>query len=263
MIDPLHLLPTASLQSLAGSLESGLLAHGISRFGVQQAAGSDAADVERSLHRMVGAGFSLAQVAVVVRAIVETRRRLPDVSSLIDLVLTGPDLPGVPTADTAAAMHTLVSTGTSQILMVGYAVHNGREVFERLANRMNEISQLSVTFCLDIGRPFGDGRADEEIVRQFAAEFRTKHWPWQRLPKVFFDPRALEAGPNRASLHAKCVVVDSSVALVTSANFTEAAQHRNIEAGVIIKHSATATRLSRYFEGLIQGGILRQCELPK
>jgi phosphatidylserine/phosphatidylglycerophosphate/cardiolipin synthase-like enzyme len=34
-----------------------------------------------------------------------------------------------------------------------------------------------------------------------------------------------------ASLHAKCVIVDRSRALVTSAHFTDAAQRKNIEVG--------------------------------
>jgi phosphatidylserine/phosphatidylglycerophosphate/cardiolipin synthase-like enzyme len=57
------------------------------------------------------------------------------------------------------------------------------------------------------------------------------------------------------------VVVDRSIALVTSANFTEAAQHRNIEAGLLIRHPGTVDRIVMYFEGLIACGHLKTCEL--
>ena len=43
-------------------------------------------------------------------------------------------------------------------------------------------------------------------------------------------PRSLDAeGPKRASLHAKVVVADERIAFISSANFTEAAQVRNME----------------------------------
>jgi phosphatidylserine/phosphatidylglycerophosphate/cardiolipin synthase-like enzyme len=70
------------------------------------------------------------------------------------------------------------------------------------------------------------------------------------MPELLYDPRSLsESWDKRSSLHAKCVVVDRNVALITSANFTEAAQQRNIEAGVIVKYPIFVERLVGYFEG--------------
>jgi hypothetical protein len=41
------------------------------------------------------------------------------------------------------------------------------------------------------------------------------------MPEVYFDPRSLETDlDRRASLRAKCVVVDKEVAFVSSAKFT-------------------------------------------
>jgi len=57
-------------------------------------------------------------------------------------------------------------------------------------------------------------------------------------------------------LHAKCVVVDRRVAFVSSANFTEAAQERNIEAGVLIRSEPFASSLANHFETLAAQGIL-------
>ena len=51
-----------------------------------------------------------------------------------------------------------------------------------------------------------------------------------------------------SSLHPKCVVIDEGKALVTSANFTEAAQIRNIEAGVFIRDPGFACSLVRQSE---------------
>jgi phosphatidylserine/phosphatidylglycerophosphate/cardiolipin synthase-like enzyme len=263
VLDALHALPTGSLVALAASLRSGMLSAGITRFGVQQAAGADSEAVEAALLELAAAEFSPKQMSTVVQAIADTRATQPDVSTLFGLVLSGPDLPGVPTADTAAVVQRLIAGAEREILMVGYAVHNGRELFKPLAERMEATPSIQVTFCLDISRPFGDTSSDEEIVRRFATEFRRAHWPWKRVPRIYFDPRALiRGGEQRACLHAKCIVVDRARALVTSANFTEAAQHRNIEAGLLVQHRAMAGRIASYFEGLMARADLAVCTLP-
>lgn len=81
------------------------------------------------------------------------------------------------------------------------------------------------------------------------------------LPALFYDPRSLETGDARASLHAKCVIVDRSRALVTSANFTDAAQRTNVEVGVHIRYPHAAARLADYFLGLCSTGIFSPCSL--
>jgi phosphatidylserine/phosphatidylglycerophosphate/cardiolipin synthase-like enzyme len=168
----------------------------------------------------------------------------------------------VPTADTAATLQTLIENAQTEILLVGYTVHHGKRLFRRLAERMESMPALRVVFCLDIARRPADTSLASEIVRRFAHEFITKHWPGARLPEVFYDPRALaERWEDRASLHAKCVIVDRCTAIVTSANFTEAAQRKNIEAGVLIRYEPFVTRLHNYFEGLRNARQLVLCSL--
>src|SRR5262249_55517229 len=151
-------------------------------------------------------------------------------------------------ADTAAVVQTLISEAKSEVILIGYAIHNGRVLFEPLIRRMKIIPSLKVTFYLNIPRPFGDTSLDHQILLRFAHEFRTKHWPWDRLPEVYYDPRSLSNSiSDRASLHAKCVIVDCNAAIITSANFTEAAQRRNIEVGMIVRHQPTIQRLVDYF----------------
>ena len=58
-------------------------------------------------------------------------------------------------------------------------------------------------------------------------------------------------GDERACLHAKCVVINNRRALITSANFTEAAHARNIEAGPYIKDKMIAKSLTAQFESLV------------
>jgi phosphatidylserine/phosphatidylglycerophosphate/cardiolipin synthase-like enzyme len=54
------------------------------------------------------------------------------------------------------------------------------------------------------------------------------------------------------------VVVDGSAAFVTSANFTEAAQDRNIEAGVLVRIPSFAGALVGQFDNLVNSGHIRR-----
>src|SRR5215472_1239084 len=100
---------------------------------------------------------------------------------------------------------------------------------------MRQLPDLSVRMCLDMRRATGDTTRTDALLRRFAERFVREEWPGQRVPELFYDPRSLvEGGAARASLHAKCIVVDGERAYIGSANLTEAAQLRNIEVGVVV-----------------------------
>ncbi|MEX0669182.1 MAG: DISARM system phospholipase D-like protein DrmC [Pirellulales bacterium] len=260
-LEPLLRLPVGALKSLAASLADGLLSEDITLHGVEQAAGTDAPAVTALLRDLLADGFTSRHLATVVTGIAAAAERTPKPTSLFDLVLSGPDLPGVPTADTAAVMRTLVAQASREVILVGYAVYDGKKLFEPLARRMEEVPDLAVTFCLDIQRAWNDPTPAADLVTRFARDFRTKHWPWPILPALYYDPRSLEVGDVRASLHAKCVIIDRSRALVTSANFTDAAQRKNVEVGVDIRYPPAAARLADYFLGLCSSGAFARCKL--
>ena len=60
-------------------------------------------------------------------------------------------------------------------------------------------------------------------------------------PDVYYGPRSAITGPPWVSLHAKCIVVGDELAFVTSANFTERGQTRNLAVGVSIEDRYFAT----------------------
>lgn len=175
----------------------------------------------------------------------------------MDLVLSGPDVDGIPTRDTQAVMHALLAEAREEVLLVGYVIHNAESLLKPLAERMAVNQNLRVRFCIDVRRDRNDTSSSQEIKNRFIKDFKARHWPWEPRPSVFYDPRSLEPwGSKRSSLHAKCLVIDRETALVTSANFTEAAQQRNIEAGVIVRDGHFAARIAEYFVGLCDTGHL-------
>jgi phosphatidylserine/phosphatidylglycerophosphate/cardiolipin synthase-like enzyme len=123
---------------------------------------------------------------------------------------------------------------------------------------MESKPELQVRLFLHVGRDWNDSRDDSEIVREFAVAL-CEQWPWPRRPEVYYDPRTLALDPaTRATGHAKCVVVDDEVAFVTSANFTEWAHQRNVEAGVLILNRPFAARLRRQFDALVESKRVRR-----
>ena len=260
--EPLLRLSSPVLLAIATSLEDGPLAESLTLAGMREIVGEAETDACALLQTLAADGFSHLQLATLLRAVAAATAAAPKPAQLFDVVLSGPAVPGVPTADTAAVMHTLLTHAEREVLLVGYAVFNGRKLFEPLAARMAEYPDISVTLCLDIPRAYSDTRLANVIVATYAQEFRKRHWPWPIAPRLYHYPRSLESGPERASLHAKCVIIDRKVALVTSANFTDAAQWKNIEAGVEVRHQPTVVRLANYFGSLIQTGIFREFQLP-
>lgn len=256
MLKTIHSLTTGRLRNLATMLQGGS-PDGPSFYDLQQVAGPDVRGLEKDLRSLQERGMTPPQMGLLVQAIADGRESRPDIGSLMELVLSGPEVPGVPTSDTEAAMHRLATQATSEIMMVGYAVHDGKRIFKPVADRMEQVPDLKVTLCLDIARRHGDTTIASDIVARFMDDFRRRHWPWNRLPRIMHHPRSLaETSSERASLHAKVVLVDDTAALVTSANFTEAAQRRNVEAGVLIRHEPTVARLWDYFRGLIAARVL-------
>jgi phosphatidylserine/phosphatidylglycerophosphate/cardiolipin synthase-like enzyme len=117
---------------------------------------------------------------------------------------------------------------------------------------------LRVALAVNVGRDGDFYTPEYQILTRFAERFSQNHWPWKRRPSVYYDPRALSTDPAIcASLHAKCIVIDDEIAFVTSANFTQWAQERNVEAGVLIRDESFARSLRNQFESLISASGVR------
>ena len=100
---------------------------------------------------------------------------------------------------------------------------------------------------------FGDPAA-----AAFAQDFWTSKWPWPLRPKVFFDPRGTVEHPmGRALQHSKCIVADLERVFITSSNYTESGQLRNIELRVLIRDETLARRMVGQFQSLIVNRFLR------
>lgn len=259
MTEQLLQLCECDLREIAAALRANRLTTPITAVGLQRLLASCiAGTVAGELEQMIEQGFTPHQLAAVLELIAKDRSQRPALEDVIDLVTTGPEAVGVTNRDTSVVVRELFAHADESVLVAGYAVYQGQHVFAALADRMQAVPQLSVRMFLDVQRGSGDTTTTAELVRRFAHRFKTQQWPADRpLPQVFYDPRSLDmAADKRACLHAKCIVVDGESVFISSANFTEAAQERNIEVGLLVRSCSLADRLVLHFDTLLAGNLL-------
>lgn len=256
MVDPILCLLPSDLRALATGLRTGHLCPPYLPASVQRILnGAVAAEVSTGLQELAASGLPLAGIARALELLATGYENRPPIEDVVDLVTTGGGASGG-NRTTSVVVGELFRNAQQSVLVAGYAVYQGQKVFQALADRMQETPDLDVRLFLDIQRKQGNTSAAAELVREFEQRFRTKQWPHGRpLPQVFYDPRSVTLKPGKsAALHAKCVVIDKFDLFVSSANFTEAAQLRNIEIGLRLRSAVVADRIVRFFESLVAGG---------
>ena len=259
MLEELLSLTEVDLRQIGAALRAGRLSTPFSAVTLQRyCAAARAKAVAETMQRLEEQGLKAEHLGLMMETLAQDRSRRLEVDDIVELVWTGPEAPGIANRDTRVVVRELFANACQYVLAAGYAVYQGTEVFRALAERMEAYPQLKVRMFLNVQRRLTDTSTDNEILRRFAHDFKSREWPGSRWPEIYYDPRALEPdAKKRASLHAKCIVVDSQVAFVSSANFTQAAQVRNIEAGVLIHSARFAERLTQHFEKLAETGVLR------
>jgi phosphatidylserine/phosphatidylglycerophosphate/cardiolipin synthase-like enzyme len=191
---------------------------------------------------------------VLAAVLAERRRGRPGV----ELVWTGPEPSGATTRDTPRVLEHLFRDATSEVLLAGFSFDHGATLFAKLHDAMVS-RKVACDFFVDIP---GDQRHvsdehEQRLVTAHVAGFLKAHWPWRARPRFFYDPRRFDPSVY-ASIHAKCVVVDSRYAFVTSANFTDRGQTRNVEVGLLVEDAHLATQLAAHLRRCTQQDIFRQ-----
>lgn len=261
---PFANLPVPVLKDLAEALDEGRLTSSLEAKTVGALVSSTmATDVKAELKAYLDLGFGQKPLAMLLRVIAAEREAQQRVRDRVSWVWSGPSDAKFPSRDTSVVVQELFKRARRSVLLMTYAFDKGeksRRVFEVLADRMAESPELEVAFCANLQPLQEKAEKTEDAIARFKAQFIAEVWPWAKLPPVYYDPRSLtQQGKDRASLHAKILVVDNEVALVTSANFTEAAHERNFEAGVLVGDPETVTELAEQVLRLIGSGVLKRC----
>lgn len=222
--------------------------------------GAVSGDIATALQGIASTGVNREGLVAALGLLAAARSQQPSIDELVELVTTGPETGAVTCRDTQIVVQDLFRNAEHSVLVAGYELYQAEPVFRTLAARMAEEPRPSVRMFLNVKRPIGDTSTDGQLIAAFAHRFRANHWPsGQALPEIYYDPRSLSLDSKRkAVLHAKCIVVDGRTAFVSSANFTEAAQERNIEVGVLVRSQILAERLAAFFSALIATGAVKR-----
>lgn len=196
----------------------------------------------------------------------------------LELVWSGTDAGSSHARYTDVVVPELFAQASAHVTLAGYSFDHGERMFEPLHAAMRARSVV-VRLFMDIEqlhqrlkqrlraekrtnrlRPLEEARQSDpsDYAAAVCTLFRELFWPFGApYPEIYYDPRSAESR-SAASLHAKCIVVDHEVSLVTSANFTSRGQQRNIEVGVLIRDRTFASSLEQqWFNLMHSGGVVR------
>jgi len=238
---------TSTLERIRDEVASGILPCPLEREALSMP--TDAASV---LVDLVEAFDAPAVVALLDAVLAERRIRTgPEV----ELVWTGPDTRASVGRATRVVLRQLFDGANHEVIVAGYSFDHGARILAPLHRAMSERA-VRARVLLDVAHA-EKGENAESVASGTAKRFIAENWPFgPPLPELFYDPRC--ADPKLfASLHAKCVVVDGRAALVSSANFTDRGQSRNIEVGVLVTGTVFASVLRQQLLGLINADLLR------
>jgi hypothetical protein len=253
--DPLLSLGPAELRALAASVRTGRIAAPFSALNLGRfITDGDAESVSRTLGVLSNSGMPAEGIATCLELAADALTLRPPLEDLVDLVTTGPEAGGVANRSTAVVVSELFRNAQRSVLVAGYSVYQGQKVFHALAEQMTQNAGLQVRMFLDVPRKQGDTSSASAQIARFVHEFKRSQWPHgMPLPNVYCCEQLIEGQDGKpGSLHAKCIVVDDDRVFVSSANFTEAAQQRNIEVGLLLQSRVVAERLCRFFDALIE-----------
>jgi phosphatidylserine/phosphatidylglycerophosphate/cardiolipin synthase-like enzyme len=175
----------------------------------------------------------------------------------LDLVWTGPETRASISRGTGVVVERLFEEAQRSVIVCGYSFDTP-EILRPLHRAMAE-RRVSAMVFVDISGTAATVEGADAFATHFIDKFLREVWTFGApKPDIFYDPRTASPGPPWASLHAKCVVVDDERALITSANFTDRGQVRNIEAGVLIEDRVFAGELGGHWRQLVSAGLVKR-----
>jgi phosphatidylserine/phosphatidylglycerophosphate/cardiolipin synthase-like enzyme len=241
---------TTVLEQLRDAISSGTLRPPLDRaalvgFGVREQL--EAIEVALAGHK------SAACLAVLDVVLAEREERKPTP----ELVWTGPEAPAGTARDTAVVLRELFEGARESVILGGYSFKHAGNVLAPLHRSMRDRG-VDARFFVHVPQ-VETGDAPVQHLDTHLGEFLTESWPFgDPRPRIYYDKRSLVPGPPYSSMHAKCVVVDGARAFVSSANFTQRAQERNIEVGVLVEDASFASFLAGQWLRLIEAGIVAE-----
>ncbi|MEU3659839.1 DISARM system phospholipase D-like protein DrmC [Streptomyces sp. NPDC032940] len=184
------------------------------------------------------------EAAAYVRGYVASLLRSRD-AVRVRTVWSGPSTPGVPVRATAQVLVQVIDEAREELLAMTYAARPYPALTRALKKAVARGVRTDVVVeTLSGARGLLSGR---EPAEAFAAVPGVRLWYWARDPGEHPHSRQ----------HAKLAVADRRTLFLGSANLTESAARRNIEAGVLVSGGEAPRRAAEHIVELQRLGVLK------
>jgi phosphatidylserine/phosphatidylglycerophosphate/cardiolipin synthase-like enzyme len=161
----------------------------------------------------------------------------------LELVVSGPTSSVIHARRTEQVLLQLIDGATQEILLITYALH----MDEQLRTALTAATARGVTLTVLAEDPLDNSDFSGAPAMALSGLLANRlRWPIDQRPA------------SGAALHAKAVIIDRAVALITSANITKRAAGDNIEAGLLVRGGDIPQRLMDHVNQLLQRQTLRQ-----
>jgi phosphatidylserine/phosphatidylglycerophosphate/cardiolipin synthase-like enzyme len=229
--------PVARLGELLAPTEAGAIAaalrqHRLPHVAAQRAFAANRVEVKELLTELVLAVGNAELAAAVLDGIAAVPRAAGP-----EPVWTAPNVPGL-AGRTTLAVTDLINRATSTVYAATYSAGAGSDYVQALVHAIER--GINVTVIVDRGMQEKNG---EVILHALEG---AKVWAYAPDPVGGYVPLQ----------HAKFVIVDGTAALVTSANFSNAAAKLNLECGLLSRDPKVAKSLVEQLEVLYKHGAL-------
>jgi phosphatidylserine/phosphatidylglycerophosphate/cardiolipin synthase-like enzyme len=160
----------------------------------------------------------------------------------LELVVSGPSSTVIYARRTEQVLLQVINEAQHDILLVTFALHMYDDLRTALAKANVRGVRLTV-LAEDRQDDHGfTGKPGAALTTLIAQRLR---WPADQRPA------------SGAALHAKIVIIDDHIALITSANLTKRAAGDNLEAGILVRDGDIPERLRKHITQLRHDGVLR------
>ena len=165
-------------------------------------------------------------------------------SESAELVITSPDSFKVKSRKTKDVIYSLVKDASKSITITGYSIS---DFFTEMLDVIIRKSQQGVYVTLYV-----NDLEKQKLVLERLLAYKSKFLRIYEYQKDSED--------KMAALHAKILVVDKKVSLVSSANLSYHGMQGNIEMGILLKSEEKARRIEELLKELIRMKVFMPCK---
>lgn len=161
-----------------------------------------------------------------------------------ELIWSGPKTPIVSTRRTEQALLEVIDSAEDRLFIVSFVIYKVPLIFDAIEAALNR--KVSVSMLLESSDQHGGSISVDAIGKMKADLPSVVLYCWSEKKDAFIDAR----------VHAKVAVADRKKCFVSSANLTDHAMKKNIEAGVLINGGQVPSTLQDQLTAMITTRII-------